>query len=113
MPYNLQDMYDANDAGVIRSTPFGNNLLADFAKKAIESENLGKDNITDFLAVSFSSTDYIGHVLGPRSIELQDTYAFYKGEWKSSYSSELKNSYLYNFILLTQMRKCLLDQNRK
>ena len=31
-------------------------------------------NITDFLAVSFSSTDYIGHVLGPRSIELQDTY---------------------------------------
>ena len=74
MPYNLQDMYDANDAGVLRSTPFGNNLLADFAKKAIESENLGKDNITDFLAVSFSSTDYIGHVLGPRSIELQDTY---------------------------------------
>ncbi|TDR26019.1 alkaline phosphatase PafA [Flavobacterium cheniae] len=74
MPYNLQDMYDANDAGILRSTPYGNNLLADFAKKAIESENLGKDNITDFLAVSFSSTDYIGHVLGPRSIELQDTY---------------------------------------
>src|SRR5574343_204794 len=74
MPYNLQDMYNANDAGILRSTPFGNNLLADFAKKAIESENLGKDNVTDFLAVSFSSTDYIGHVLGPRSIELQDTY---------------------------------------
>jgi predicted AlkP superfamily pyrophosphatase or phosphodiesterase len=49
-------------------------LLADFAKKAIEGENLGKDNTTDFLAISFSSTDYIGHVLGPRSIELQDTY---------------------------------------
>ena len=74
MPYNLKDMYDENDAGIIRSTPFGNNLLADFAKKAIESENLGKDNSTDFLALSFSSTDYIGHVLGPRSIELQDTY---------------------------------------
>ena len=74
MPYNLQDMYDANDAGVLRSTPFGNDLLADFAKKAIENENLGKDNITDFLTVSFSATDYIGHLLGPRSIELQDTY---------------------------------------
>ena len=74
MPYNLQDMYDANDAGILRSTPFGNDLLVDFAKKAIEGESLGKDNITDFLAVSFSSTDYIGHVLGPRSIELQDTY---------------------------------------
>jgi predicted AlkP superfamily pyrophosphatase or phosphodiesterase len=42
--------------------------------KAIESEALGKDDITDFLTISFSSTDYVGHVLGPRSMELQDTY---------------------------------------
>jgi len=67
-------MYDNNDAGVLRATPYGNNLLADFAMKAIEKEALGKDEITDFLTVSFSSTDYIGHILGPRSIELQDTY---------------------------------------
>ena len=73
-PYNLKEMYEKNDAGVIRTTPFGNNLLADFAVKAIEKEELGKDEITDFLAVSFSSTDYIGHLLGPRSMELQDTY---------------------------------------
>ena len=73
-PYNLKEMYIKNDAGIMRSTPFGNNLLADFAKKAIEKEELGKDNITDFLTVSFSSTDYIGHVLGSRSMELQDTY---------------------------------------
>lgn len=73
-PYNLKDMYDKNDAGIIRSTPFGNDLLADFAKKAIEKEELGKDDITDFLTVSFSSTDYVGHLLGPRSMELQDTY---------------------------------------
>jgi predicted AlkP superfamily pyrophosphatase or phosphodiesterase len=73
-PYNLKEMYDKGDAGIIRSTPFGNDLLADFAKKAIEKEALGKDAITDFLTVSFSSTDYVGHILGPRSIELQDTY---------------------------------------
>lgn len=73
-PYNLKEMYDKNDAGILRSTPFGNDLLADFAKKTIENEGLGKDNNTDFLTVSFSSTDYIGHTLGPRSIELQDTY---------------------------------------
>ncbi|MBP6182259.1 alkaline phosphatase PafA [Flavobacterium sp.] len=73
-PYNLKAMYDKNDAGVIRSTPFGNNLLAEFAMKTIEKEELGKDNITDFLTISFSSTDYVGHLLGPRSIELQDTY---------------------------------------
>ena len=73
-PYNLKDMYDKNDAGVLRSTPFGNNLLAEFAMKAIEKEELGKDNSTDFLTVSFSSTDYVGHIMGPRSMELQDTY---------------------------------------
>jgi predicted AlkP superfamily pyrophosphatase or phosphodiesterase len=73
-PYDLKKMYEKNDAGVLRSTPFGNNLLADFAMKAIEKEELGKDDITDFLAISFSSTDYVGHILGPRSMELQDTY---------------------------------------
>ena len=73
-PYDLKSMYEKNDAGVIRATPFGNNLLAEFAKRAIEKEALGIDEVTDFLAVSFSSTDYVGHILGPRSIELQDTY---------------------------------------
>ena len=73
-PYDLKTMYEKNDAGIIRATPYGNDLLAEFAMKAIEKEELGKDNITDFLTVSFSSTDYVGHLLGPRSMELQDTY---------------------------------------
>ncbi len=73
-PYNLKAMFDKKDAGIIRSTPFGNDLLVDFAKTTIENESLGKDVETDFLAISFSSTDYVGHILGPRSIELQDTY---------------------------------------
>src|SRR5690606_5287965 len=73
-PYDLKSMYEKNDAGVLRSTPFGNDYVEEFAKLAIEKEALGQDSITDFLVVSFSSTDYIGHILGPRSIELQDTY---------------------------------------
>ncbi|MDI9310715.1 MAG: alkaline phosphatase family protein [Limnohabitans sp.] len=73
-PYNLKAMYDKNDAGILRSTPYGNDILADFAMRAIEKEQLGSDDITDFLTVSFSSTDYIGHYLGARSMELQDTY---------------------------------------
>ena len=73
-PYKVNEMLLKNDPGIIRSLPFGNDLLADFAMKAIEMEQLGKDEITDFLTVSFSSTDYVGHDLGPRSIELQDTY---------------------------------------
>jgi len=73
-PYNLKEIYDKSNAGVLRTTPFGNDLLAELAIRAIEKEALGKDEITDFLAVSFSSTDYIGHVFGPHSMELQDTY---------------------------------------
>ncbi len=73
-PYNTKEMVEKNDAGVLRISPYGNNLINDLAKRAIEKEGLGKDTITDFLALSFSSTDYIGHTFGPRSIELQDTY---------------------------------------
>jgi predicted AlkP superfamily pyrophosphatase or phosphodiesterase len=60
--------------GVIRSTPYGNTITLDMAQAAIDHENLGADAITDFLAVSFSSPDYIGHQFGPNSIEVEDTY---------------------------------------
>jgi len=74
-PYDLKAMYALkNDAGILRATPYGNDLLEEFAKVAIQKEQLGQDDVTDFLTVSFSSTDYVGHVLGPRSRELQDTY---------------------------------------
>lgn len=59
---------------VIRSTPYGNSITLDMAQAAIENENLGADAITDFLAVSFSSPDYIGHQFGPNAIEVEDTY---------------------------------------
>lgn len=73
-PYDLKAIYDKNDASVLRVTPFGNDYINDFAKETIEKEQLGKDEFTDFLTVSFSAPDYIGHIIGPRSIELQDTY---------------------------------------
>ncbi len=57
-----------------RTTPYGNTLTVDAAKAAIEGEALGSRGVTDFLAVSFSSTDYIGHAFGPNSIEIEDTY---------------------------------------
>ena len=59
---------------LIRSTPYGNDILNDFAKAVIENEKLGKHNYTDFLAISYSSTDYIGHEYGPNSVEVEDTY---------------------------------------
>ncbi|CCH01525.1 type I phosphodiesterase/nucleotide pyrophosphatase [Fibrella aestuarina BUZ 2] len=59
---------------VLRSTPFGDQLTKEFALAAIDGEQLGKDNITDLLAVSFSSTDYIGHAFGTHSVEIEDEY---------------------------------------
>jgi predicted AlkP superfamily pyrophosphatase or phosphodiesterase len=68
----------AIDAGYkyesFRTTPFANTFTFDFAKAAIESEGLGKNSVTDFLAVSISSTDYVGHSFGPNSIEIEDVY---------------------------------------
>ncbi|MDA9089942.1 alkaline phosphatase family protein [Maribacter arcticus] len=59
---------------IIKSTPFGNSLTTDFVIEALQQEDLGKDEITDFLAISFSSTDYVGHMYGVNSKEVQDTY---------------------------------------
>jgi predicted AlkP superfamily pyrophosphatase or phosphodiesterase len=57
-----------------KTTPFANTFTFDFAKAAIENEQLGAGSVTDFLTVSISSTDYIGHSFGPNSIEIEDTY---------------------------------------
>ncbi|MEZ5046826.1 MAG: alkaline phosphatase PafA [Chitinophagaceae bacterium] len=58
----------------IKKTPYGNDMVFDFAKATIENEHLGQDSETDFLALSFSSTDYVGHMYGPNSLEIEDTY---------------------------------------
>ncbi len=74
-PYDLSELRATNGKfGLIRSTPFGNTILNDMALAAIDGESLGADAITDFLAVSFSSTDYMGHNFGPQSKEIQDAY---------------------------------------
>jgi predicted AlkP superfamily pyrophosphatase or phosphodiesterase len=53
-------------------SPAGDELTLDFAKQIIENEDIGADNVTDYLSVSFSSTDYVGHVFGPSSLEAED-----------------------------------------
>jgi predicted AlkP superfamily pyrophosphatase or phosphodiesterase len=74
-PYKLDSLQENNGGfGLISSTPFGNSLTFDFAYAAIEGEKMGQRGETDFLAVSFSSPDYIGHRFGPSSIEIEDNY---------------------------------------
>lgn len=73
-PHKLSAIEAGNKYESFRTTPFANTFTFDFAKAAIESEKLGKGAVTDFLAVSISSTDYVGHSFGPNSIEIEDTY---------------------------------------
>jgi len=72
-PYDLK-RFVGRTYSVIASIPQGNTFTLDMAKAAIEGENLGGDDITDLLAVSLSSPDYIGHGFGPNSIEQEDDF---------------------------------------
>ena len=74
-PHDLPNLWSRNGQyDIIKASPYGNSITTDFAIAALEGENLGSDTITDFLAVSFSSTDYVGHKYGVNSKEIQDTY---------------------------------------
>lgn len=74
-PYELPKLRaDNNNYSLIKDTPFGNSLITDFAIEAIKNEKMGQSQFVDFLSVSFSSTDHIGHGFGVSSKETQDAY---------------------------------------
>jgi hypothetical protein len=72
-PHDLKAAY-AKSKGSFRNTPFGNTLTAEFAIEALNAYQLGKGETTDFLAINFASTDYVGHMFGVNAIETEDTY---------------------------------------
>ena len=72
-PVKTSELYKGR-VGMIRATPYGNTITLEMAKAAVENEQMGKHDVTDFLAVSCSSTDYVGHQFGPNSVEAEDTY---------------------------------------
>lgn len=73
--HDLPALWDQNGQfDILKGTAYGNSLTTDFALAALEGEALGKGADTDFLAISFSSTDYVGHQFGVNSREVEDTY---------------------------------------
>jgi predicted AlkP superfamily pyrophosphatase or phosphodiesterase len=60
------------DYSLLRETPFGNSFTNEFALRLIKEEGMGSDDITDFLSINYSATDYIGHRFGPSSVEMAD-----------------------------------------
>lgn len=73
-PHRLDVLKGSNRYNYFTMTPFANAYLADLAMQTIQHEKLGNDEVTDFLALSFSSTDIIGHAFGPYSKEIEDCY---------------------------------------
>ena len=53
-------------------SPAGDELTLDFAKTLLINEQLGQDEVPDYLSISFSSTDYVGHLFGASSLETED-----------------------------------------
>jgi len=72
-PHHIDEAYKKSK-GTFRPTPFGNTLTLDFARQAVEGYQLGSGGATDFLTINCASTDYVGHMFGPNSIEVEDTY---------------------------------------
>lgn len=75
-PINTSNLAKSLGMGAIKSTPYGNSLTLDLAIAAVEHEQMGNnpEEVPDFLAISLSSTDYVGHQFGVNSIKVEDTY---------------------------------------
>ena len=73
-PYDTARLLREQGYGVVSNTPFGNTMTVEMAKLAVEHERLGRGADTDFLTVSFSSTDALGHLMGVNAVEIEDTY---------------------------------------
>jgi hypothetical protein len=72
-PHKVSSLTDKRYSS-FKTTPYSTTYSFDFAKEAINNEKLGSNTVTDFLALSISTTDYIGHSFGPDSKEIEDTY---------------------------------------
>lgn len=73
-PYNLKEGFEKKGLSLLKSIPQGNSMTVDLALELLKETNLGQGAVLDFLSVSFSATDYVGHRYGVNSREVQDTY---------------------------------------
>ena len=74
-PYDLKEMSGGKPSyDLFTGSPFANTYLTDFALKALKEEEMGIDENPDFLAISYSTPDIVGHNFGPYSVEIEDIY---------------------------------------
>lgn len=107
--------YDPQTGSILKYTPYGNSYTTDMALAAVEGEHLGNNptGMIDFLAISFSCTDMIGHKVGPNAPWIEDTYLHLdqdlarlfdaldkqvgKGEWVAFLSADHAGSHNVQF----------------
>lgn len=71
-PHDLKQVPPTFFNSALSGTPFGDKTSLEFAKQLVTNEKLGQSGVTDMLCLSLSSTDVIGHVFGPTSLEMED-----------------------------------------
>jgi predicted AlkP superfamily pyrophosphatase or phosphodiesterase len=88
-PYDFQDMISKGAAAnnLFTISPQANEILTEFAIAALEQVNMGQDQFTDFLCISYSTPDIAGHAFGPYSREMEDMYARLDRELQKLFSS--------------------------
>lgn len=76
LPMDVKALYEASGRSTVllRFIPASNTYTTDMALAALEGEAMGRDQVTDLLAISYSAPDELGHEMGPRSLELEDMY---------------------------------------
>jgi predicted AlkP superfamily pyrophosphatase or phosphodiesterase len=116
-PYDLSQE-KSEGFEIVKRSPFGNTLVSDVSKALISGEKLGRGTEMDFLAVSFSSTDEIGHNYGAFAIETEDTYLRLDRDLESFFTyldNEIgKGNYLAFFTAdhgIIEVPSFLMDQN--
>jgi hypothetical protein len=71
-PHPFGQPEDQYFSTLLTISPAGDEITLDFAKTLMKNEKIGQDDIPDYLSISFSSTDYVGHMFGPSSLESED-----------------------------------------
>ncbi len=77
-PYDLMSLSKSTrkekNYGILKSTPYGNDLIKDFALSLIANDSLGKDDYPDVITIGFDATEAIGKQFGPNSVEMEDAF---------------------------------------
>ncbi len=76
LPLDLQELFVAleKNTALMRYVPWGNTITTDLVLEALKHEQLGMDEITDMLCISYSAPDELGHLMGLRALEMEDMY---------------------------------------